>query len=436
MRNPARRLWTQHAAGAPLSAAERGVLLSALEADETFRRELISDAQTDGMLRGLAAAEGDGESFARGVLVCLRAREDETRFVKKVESSLASRRPGARAGLAAAVAAGFAALLFFSARTRDERLAKFQLVEGRVLVDDKPVRAGQDFPPGPAVEVADGRAVLTYPDRTEVDLGPETTAKAGPNGFELLRGTATVDAVRPLRLGTPHGEVQAAGAAFRIAIGPETSRLETSKGEVRFRRAADGKEVTIPSGHFAIASPASDLVARLSPIDEIALTPARASVTGDAWRLVRDDQASSGWAIERRGASGVVFAFAAEANKEYAVTVRARSMSGAADLVLEVSNGLFLDRCASPESAAYQAFAFDGGTLGLEYGWQDEGHRWVGSDPGNADRLPDVTRAVVRFNRPGPQSLKLSAKDGPLRVDVVRLTATQRTGPEIALRAH
>src|SRR4029077_4064336 len=55
------------------------------------------------------------------------------------------------------------------------------------------------------------------------------------------------------------------------------------------------------------------------------------------------------------------------------------------------------------------------------------GYGWVGSD---SDQGRDVPCVTVRFARPGRQTLKLYAREGPIRIDSIRISTLQKTRPD------
>lgn len=427
-----RLLWARLLAAGP---ADDEALRAALEADPSFRADCLADLRIDGALRGFARAEADAEPFVQGVLDCLRARRDETRFVRKVESALRSRRR-ARGFLAAGLAAAAALVLLVSSPSP----ARFEIVEGDAFVGRVRATAGAIVREGQGVETPgeDGRVRIAWTGDARLELGPDTEiAELAASSVRLVRGSLEARSSRPFRVALPSGEVSSVGGHVRLSVTPSGSRVESAEGDAAFRRASDGRAARVPAGQALVAAPAGELAVRPVPIDEIALLPARARMPGGRWRAVRDDQASSGAALELSApaaGSFVEFSFVAEAQKEYAISVRARSAGGArASLVLEPAEGSFLGRCASWEGAAFHAFAFDARGLDDGYGWVEEGHAFVGrAGREDADRLPDVTESVLRFHRGGPQTLRLYAPDGPVRVDAIRLQATRRTGIEIS----
>lgn len=364
----------------------------------------LADLRVDGALRALGRAARDAEDFTQGVLLALRAKRDETRFVARVETALRARKRRAAPWAAAAAAALLLGLLVSS----PPRPAPF-------------ARLGNGAPlaPGQGLETGDASATVAWAHGGRLELAPRSAiAEISPSSLRLLRGAVELRSPRPVAVATAHGE--ASGPLFRLEVGSDgrrpALRLETAHEAAAFRGQA------VPPGHALAVSPSGETALRPAPIDEIALLPARASP--GPWRAVPDDQASGGAALEPAPGGALEFRFAAEANKEYAVSLRARALGpGRPELVLEPEGGLFSARCAGSESAPLRAFAFDGRLLGDDYAWIDEGRARAGPD-----LLPDLAPAVLRFRRPGVQVLRLAVSGAPVRVDAIRLQATKRTG--------
>jgi hypothetical protein len=334
-------------------------------------------------------------------------------------------------------------------------LARVETLQGEAVVlragARLPARAGLGLLAGDGLESA-GRLGVRYPDATSLDLAPGAAVRSlaeGPGGEKrvtLERGTFAAEvtrqpAGRPLRFLTPHAEATVLGTTLRLVVEAGSTRLEVDEGKVRLTRLSDRKSVEVPSGHFAVAGAGLELAVRPSPIDEILLAAGRAKVVGKEWRLVKDEQATSGEALEiaadlnrdfpdrakgkgmlRQIPSAATFTFAADAGREYRLWIRARCLAAA-------------------DRANHDAFALDPGdaVFGTPCPWfgplgenayivdhvsKQEGYWWVGGNEREV-RL----RTSLRFNRPGLQTLKLYALEGPLRVDAVWLSATQKDRP-------
>ena len=116
----------------------------------------------------------------------------------------------------------------------------------------------------------DGSATLTFPDRTQLELGPGTelreVVERGGKRLVVVRGrvTATVakqPAGQPFVLVTPHGEAKVLGTTLRLSVDPSGTRLDVIEGKVRLSR-LDGKTVDVPSGQYALAAAGVDLAPR------------------------------------------------------------------------------------------------------------------------------------------------------------------------------
>jgi len=133
--------------------------------------------------------------------------------------------------------------------------------------------------PGQGLETSakDGAAILTFADRTQLELGPGTELRdvfdqeptgKGARGKRLVvvrgRVTATVakqPPEQPFVLATPHGEAKVVGTTLRLTVDASATRLEVTEGKVRLSR-ADGKSVDVSSGQFAVAAPGLELSTR------------------------------------------------------------------------------------------------------------------------------------------------------------------------------
>jgi len=314
-------------------------------------------------------------------------------------------------------------------------------------------------------------AVITYADGTRLELRPDTTVrellqktekeKAG-KWIELSKGSLMIKVPRqpegrPLVIATPQAEATVLGTTLRIVVDPEPASrtlLEVIEGRVRLTRKSDQKAVEVTAGHFTVAATGIELVAKPVPVDDIVLRPKDARMAGNEWQAVRDPEASSGWALEaltnarrtpQRLSDGpcAVFAFRADADRDYTVWVRGRTLgttserrggsifSGSDAVILEVPTGVVTeagDGAHSTYAAPNRAF-YDGFVV-------RPGYWWLGGDMNAAHQLNREEVPVrVRFQRAGLQALKLYAFEVPMRIDSIWLSAVQKTRPAENQRA-
>jgi len=160
-------------------------------------------------------------------------------------------------------------------------VATIERVEGRVTLlagaGSTAVAAPQVLLPGQGLETAakDGSAILTFGDRTQLELGPGTEIRdvydqelpgKGARGKRLLvaRGRVAASVAKqppdqPFVLSTPHGEAKVVGTTLRLTVDPSATRLEVTEGKVRLSR-LDGKSVDVPAGQVAVAAAGLDLL--------------------------------------------------------------------------------------------------------------------------------------------------------------------------------
>lgn len=135
--------------------------------------------------------------------------------------------------------------------------------------------------PGAGVLAADGletgggpsRLVLRFPDKTRMELGPETSASdfktEKGKGLILKKGTLRAVVAKqpkgePMIVLTPHGQVKVVGTTLRLLVDPDPkkgTRLDVEEGKVELKDLA-GKTVLVESGHFAVAATGVELLAR------------------------------------------------------------------------------------------------------------------------------------------------------------------------------
>ncbi len=310
---------------------------------------------------------------------------------------------------------------------------------------ERPILAGQGLRIGPK-----SRAVVVYGDRTRLELGPETELRgfeaAKGKRVELARGTLAGRVARqavPMTITTPHGEARVLGTELRLVVEAASTRLEVTEGRVQLRR-SDGRSADVPAGHFAVAGPGAEPVSKILLVPEVLLLPEDGKLQGGEWKVVRDDRASTGWALEaesttyklpesqaypslRGRTSYVEFSFWAEGSRDYTVWIRGRAASAQErsrrdEVAIEPLRARFNQKCFWLGPSGDNAFVF------LGYGRHPE-YVWASGDNDPVDPGTQTMPIAVRFASTGRQTLKLHAIECPMRVDAIWLSATQKARP-------
>ena len=120
------------------------------------------------------------------------------------------------------------------------------------------------------------RIVLRFPDKTHVDLGPDTRISDlrvdGGKRFTLSQGSVRAVVAKqpkgePMILRTPSGQAKVLGTTLRLTVNPDPkkeTRLDVEEGKVEFGNLA-GKTILVETGHYAVAGSGVELVARVLP---------------------------------------------------------------------------------------------------------------------------------------------------------------------------
>jgi ferric-dicitrate binding protein FerR (iron transport regulator) len=146
-------------------------------------------------------------------------------------------------------------------------VAKIDRVAGEVFVLARNGRAaaapGQELPAGVGIECGERSfAVLSYPDRTRVEVGGNTVVRDlfDAKGKQLYVEKGAVKAEiakqpkdKPMIFGMPHGEAKVLGTVLRLSVEPKSSSLEVEEGKVELRNLA-GKTVDVPAGRMAMTT--------------------------------------------------------------------------------------------------------------------------------------------------------------------------------------
>lgn len=288
-------------------------------------------------------------------------------------------------------------------------------------------------------------AMLKFPDGTRVELGAASLlrdASQGPGGKRLRLdvGTLAADVPRqpaPFVVTTPQAEVIVLGTRFSIVCTPEATSVEVREGRVKAVRPSDGAAAEIPAEHAATISAKGPVEAKPLGLDEVQPLIAQGRIQGLDWQFVKDPDAATGVALEAPRsrapaleAPHVVLTVNADAGKTYHVWVRGRCLPPSKTIDRDAVFLEFVDadvieppgvnkgKAGHPERGLFNGFI------------HHSGYGWVGSD---SDRSRDVPSVTVRFARPGRQTIKMYAYEGPVRIDAIWLSATQKTRPDDAV---
>lgn len=148
-------------------------------------------------------------------------------------------------------------------------MASIEDVQGEVLIQTaegpRPVRPVLFPGEGLISGGATARAAIVFPDRTRLEIGPDTRLfeifdRGDQHGRRLRLERGRLSAVvspqpagRPFEITTPHGNATVLGTTFRLAAA-DTTRLDVREGRVGLRRAGGAAAVVVDAGHFAVMS--------------------------------------------------------------------------------------------------------------------------------------------------------------------------------------
>jgi hypothetical protein len=241
----------------------------------------------------------------------------------------------------------------------------------------------------------------------------------------------------PLSIVTSQAEIVVLGTRFTVVCAPDSTRVDVREGRVKAIRRSDSAGAEIGAGQFAVVAPGAPPMSKNIPVEDVLLVPAQGKIVGADWRAVRDPDAGTGTALEAlRGRSGplqeapfVLFTFTADAEKTYFVWVRGKCLAKTNRVehdavVLEFVGG---DVTEPPGPNKGLTGSLDRALFNGFMAWP--GYGWVGGD---ADEKRDASPVTVRFPRGGRQTIKLYVTEGPIRIDSVWLSLTQKTRPDDA----
>ncbi len=334
-----------------------------------------------------------------------------------------------------------------------------------------PVTAGAPILAGQSILTGAGRATIVYSDKTRVELGADTQVDNlkvdGGKGLFLAFGRILAVVSKqpkdqPMLCGTPYGEAKVLGTTLKLIVDPErkTTRLEVEEGRVQLKNLA-GKTVDVLSGHYAVAAEGTDLVSRPLPIDDILLLASDGKRFGEEWRLVKDDQAAAGSAVEaltvfprstvkelqalygaaqsrilNRTASYVEFRFTADAGRDYVIWTRGSCLAignPVYDSPLYYYDDILMELPTGTPSRSIPIgpnFCIMNGFPVRKGYWWLSGNAWTDQNKTPPAAPQDVVPTTVRFTKAGPQILRIYGPSTVLRIDAIWLSAIQKTRPD------
>jgi ferric-dicitrate binding protein FerR (iron transport regulator) len=127
-----------------------------------------------------------------------------------------------------------------------------------------PLFAGQ----GIATAGGRGRATLVFPDRTRLDLEPDSVLRLdAAGGADLEGGSLAADVARQAEgrtfaVRTPLGSARVLGTRFTLSVTADAMRVEVQDGVVAVTRREDGETVNVPAGQHAVVARGAPLAAR------------------------------------------------------------------------------------------------------------------------------------------------------------------------------
>jgi ferric-dicitrate binding protein FerR (iron transport regulator) len=234
--------------------------LRRLATDPLLVDTLADDLVVHRLLRHLGQGAGE-ERFLAGVAVRVASQRDASAFLRRVERRLPVRRRGVR--IAAAIAAGLLlAVLVAWPSTRAADGLVITATTGGATLAGEPARIGARVVRGATVTCGvGGRLDLRSTDGSDLTVtGPAECVVqelAPVLSLRLARGTLAAQvaprpADGPLRVVTPHGEIEVLGTRFTLTVGGITE-LVVDQGRVRLTDARDGSVVEVVAGGRAVA---------------------------------------------------------------------------------------------------------------------------------------------------------------------------------------
>jgi hypothetical protein len=297
---------------------------------------------------------------------------------------------------------------------------------------------------------------LTFADGTSVALGAES--QIGPiseadgvlaskgKRVTILRGTLEATVAKqppeePMIFLTPQGQIRVLGTSLRVRVDPGPggqTRLEVEEGLVRFVRTSDGRSAQVGTGMtLSVGNSGGSLVVVPRTNDDILLHARDATLVGNDWGVVRDEKATTGWALDSprgtmrqdsvaRSTSFVSFTFPVDEGKDYFVWVRGaclwrsnQRLQHDAVALVTLDGRFSKTNLARPGDAT--CYLFNG--WGEGQGEREATYFWLGGE--NAS-----DSVTLRFPRSGLATVTLHSMEGPMRIDALWISTSQKTLPE------
>lgn len=266
-----------------LADDEVAVLEARLVREPALADTLVSLAREEAILAEWVRAGRAGDGTAPPSAAVL-ARDGRSGAIESARPRRPfHRRPAAAALLLLAAAAILLAVLGVPITPHRQPgdavfLASLEDVEGDVSIVTAsgaviPARRGYRLCAGQELRTGgeDSFALVTYADRTRLELSPDTLIRlvgdGAPTTKKRLRGkriflnegTLAVDAVEqpedsPMVLVTPHAEATFRKSTFTSCTSEDATRIELDDGPIEFTRTSDGRSIVVPTACYAVAA--------------------------------------------------------------------------------------------------------------------------------------------------------------------------------------
>lgn len=273
--------------------------------------------------------------------------------------------------------------------------------------------------------------------------------------IELHNGKIICDVTpqeKALELNTGYAKATVLGTRFELVRREEWSELAVFKGKVQWADNS-GDSVIVNGGYFSRAGKGIkldvyDLNERYS---NILLSASSGKVVGDGWRngssgsmiFETSQNAITNLSLQKEGKLGYLeFKFEADGVKDYFVWVRGRSIGPeTGDRDLSNHDMLYIDAPTGKwdlrnwEVSSDWEWAknyipspmFNGFRSNVN---DNESYFWIGgpADAGTEDRVP--WRFQLRFHKSGEQTIRIYGIEGPMELDRIWISSSQKDRPQ------